>query len=98
MITSEAAVLFAVLHQTRPTVRSVAEATKLSISHAYHCLCELRVKGLVIWEEGRAGTIRPNVGLVVTKQLQQHLLHQNHHHGQKQPHRRDHEGNSLRVS
>jgi DNA (cytosine-5)-methyltransferase 1 len=98
MASSEAAVFFTVLHQTRPTVRSLAAALGLSTSHVHQRLCELRVKGLVIWEEGRAGTIRPNVGLVVTKELQQHLLHQNHHHRQKQPHRRDHEGNSLRVS
>lgn len=67
---TEAAVLFAVLHQDRPTVRSVAEAVGLSISHAHMRLCELRVKGLVTWEEGKAGTIRPNVGFVVSRSEQ----------------------------
>jgi DNA (cytosine-5)-methyltransferase 1 len=67
---TEAAVLFAVLHQDRPTVRTVAEATQLSISHAHMRLCELRVKGLVTWEEGKAGTIRPNVGFLVARSEQ----------------------------
>ena len=48
----------------RCTVRSVAEAAGLSTATTYSHLCHLRRRGLVAWERGRAGTLRPLVAAV----------------------------------
>ena len=61
---SEAAVLFAVIHQERPTVRSVAETTHLTPSCVHDQLIQLRAKGLVTWTVGAAATLRPAVSVV----------------------------------
>ena len=62
---AEAAVLWAVIRARRPTTRSVAEETGLSISYVHARLQELRRKGLVAWTVGRAGTLHPTCGFVV---------------------------------
>lgn len=56
--------LLAVIHQTRPTVQSVADATGCAKSTAHGRLDELRMAGLVTWEPRRAGTLRACVGEV----------------------------------
>jgi DNA (cytosine-5)-methyltransferase 1 len=65
MAPTESAVLFAVIRQERPTIRSVADVTKLSTSQVHFRLRQLRDRGLVVWTEGAAGTLRSNVGFVV---------------------------------
>lgn len=58
---TRAAVLLAVIHQSHPTVRSVAEYAGVSIETAHRTLTRLRELGLIGWEAGRAHTLRPLV-------------------------------------
>lgn len=48
----------------RATVRSVADERGVALSSAYRLLDELRNEGLVTWEDGQAGTLRPLVSVV----------------------------------
>jgi DNA-binding IclR family transcriptional regulator len=57
-------VLLAVVILHRPTVRSVAAATGLSAARAHAQLVDLRRHGLVAWEDGKDGTLRPLVEVV----------------------------------
>lgn len=60
-----AACLFAVLGGAG-TVTAVAEATQLPRMTCYGHLCQLKHHYQVItWDKGKAGTIRPTVGVVV---------------------------------
>lgn len=63
---TRAAVLIAVIHQPRPTVRSVAEYAGVSVETAHRTLSRLRDLGLVEWVAGsRGGTLRPLVTLTL---------------------------------
>ena len=58
-------VLLAVLTQDHPTVRSVGEEVGLaSPNSTHHHLLDLRDAGLVTWDEGKTGTLRPLVAIV----------------------------------
>jgi predicted transcriptional regulator len=56
--------LLAVYTQTHPTVRSVAAEIDRSVTVTYRKLQRLRAEGLVAWEDGQAGTLRPLVAEV----------------------------------
>ena len=56
--------VLAVLAARRPTVRTVAAATGKSLSVTHDRLHRLRRLGLVRFEPGRAGTMRPAVHAV----------------------------------
>lgn len=60
-------VLLAVLSQPRPTVPAVALAAGCSRGHAHALLVELRDAGLVTWERGRSGTLRPACRVVAVE-------------------------------
>lgn len=52
----------------RATVRAVAaEARLASFGKAHRELVRLRELGLVTWDEGRTGTLRPTVAVVVPR-------------------------------
>ena len=57
-------VLLAVVQQQRPTVRAVAAAVGLSVNTTHDHLVRLRRLGLVAWEDGKTGTLRPLVEVV----------------------------------
>ena len=57
-------VLLAVLTQDRPTVRSVAAEVGRSVSKTHEELVKLRAAGLVKWDAGKTGTLRPIVAVV----------------------------------
>lgn len=48
----------------RATVRDLAEDMGWSPSTVHSCLLRLRAEGLVTWEEGQAGTLRPTAAFV----------------------------------
>jgi DNA-binding IclR family transcriptional regulator len=48
----------------RATVRGVAAERGCALNSAHDQLVELRSLGLVTWEDGRAGTLRPLVAVV----------------------------------
>ncbi len=62
-------VLLAVLTQPRPTVRSVAAEVGRAVGHTHALLVELRDAGLVTWERGRRGTLRPACRVVAVERL-----------------------------
>lgn len=47
----------------RATVREVAMAAGLPFTSTWEALCDLRDAGLVSWEPGKAGTLRPLYGV-----------------------------------
>ena len=57
-------VLLAVIAQPNPSVRSVARAVGRSTQRAHHHLTLLREEGLVDWEPGKTGTLRPLVRVI----------------------------------
>lgn len=57
-------VLLATVILHRPTTTTVAEATGLSRARTYTLLTRLRDRGLVTWEPGTVGTLRPCVDVV----------------------------------
>lgn len=57
-------VLLATISTPHPTVRSVGRAIGLSPMSAYHHLRKLRDAGLVEWDAGKTGTLRPSVAIV----------------------------------
>lgn len=59
----EAAAIWAVLTQPRPTVRSVAAAIGRSIEATHRHLSRLKRQGLVRWEPGKDGTLRSGLEL-----------------------------------
>lgn len=58
------AVLIAVMSSPRPTLPEVAEHTGLVKSTVQHHLEALRRDGLVMWEDGRKGTLRATCQVV----------------------------------
>lgn len=54
-------VLLAVVNQRRPTVPSLVDELHKSKSTIHFHLMNLRRLGLVTWEHGKAGTLRPKV-------------------------------------
>lgn len=55
---SKASVLAACLRADRLTVRGIANATGLSVSHTHFYLRQLREDGMVDWDQGRTGSLR----------------------------------------
>lgn len=51
----------------RATVRSCAAAAGLSVNATHKRLRRLRAAGLVRWDDGRDGTLRPGVFVVPSK-------------------------------
>jgi DNA-binding IclR family transcriptional regulator len=60
---TDALVLAAVAHGSR-TVRGAAADAQVPATTAYGSLTRLRDLGLVAWEDGKAGTLRPLVAAV----------------------------------
>lgn len=58
-------VLLAVTWNPRPTIPALAAELGLSRSTVHGHLTTLRDEGLVTWEDGKAGTLRSNVRLIV---------------------------------
>jgi DNA-binding IclR family transcriptional regulator len=56
-------VLTGVLMQRHPTVRSVAEYAGISTQSAHRYLVLFKTLGLLTWDEGADGTLRPLVEL-----------------------------------
>lgn len=48
----------------RATVRAVAATAGRSVQSTHARLCALEREGLVAWEAGRSGTLRPLVGVL----------------------------------
>lgn len=58
------ALLFVYRCDGRATVRTVSEAARRPFTTTYEALLSLRDEGLIAWEDGRSGTLRPLVGAV----------------------------------
>lgn len=62
---TETTVLLAVLATPAPrTIRAVARKANVALGHTHLQLTKLRDAGLVAWDEGKAGTLRPLVEVV----------------------------------
>lgn len=57
-------VLLGTISTPNPTVRSVGRAIGLSPMTTHHHLRKLRAMGLVTWEPGTTGTLRPTCRIV----------------------------------
>ncbi len=62
LLSGTSAVVVAVLCGAH-TVREVARRTGDSVANAHHHLTHARRLGLVRWDEGKASTLRPGVGV-----------------------------------
>ena len=57
-------VFLSVMAGYRSNVRDVSRSSNRAVSTTYVHLCNLRNAGLVTWEDGRQGTLRPLVRAV----------------------------------